>query len=112
MLYDKSANQKYDNRTMNKLYKNENEEEFFKRVKEMKQSLLCGDGSSKISERKGLGASNDTKGLYETNKTVEKDRIDNIDKINQKIRGILDCLNENEKTRFPPNVEAKKVTRP
>jgi DNA repair ATPase RecN len=36
--------------------------------------------------------------MYDTN---EKDRIDNIDKINQKIRSILDCLNDNEKTKLP-----------
>lgn len=72
----------------------------------MKQSLLYGDGLNVPSEAKlsSYGQAKDARtrsGFYDSSQNVEKDRIDNIDKINQKIKGILECLNENERTRIP-----------
>jgi hypothetical protein len=66
----------------------------------MKQSLLYGDNPPKQPEMKSSTfypnrESRTQSGIYDSNQTIERDRIDNIDKINQKIKGILECLNEN-----------------
>jgi hypothetical protein len=81
----------------------------------MKQSLLYGENAPKATEMKSSifyptqKESRARSGLYDSNhQAVEKDRIDNIDKINQKIKGILECLNENEKTRIPSKYEPPK----
>lgn len=81
----------------------------------MKQSLLYGENPGKATEMKASTfyptqkESRTRSGLYDSsNQAVEKDRIDNIDKINQKIKGILECLNENEKTRIPSKYEPPK----
>ena len=78
----------------------------------MKQSLLYGDNSTKTEMKSSTfyptKESRAQPGLYDSNQTIERDRIDNIDKINQKIKGILECLNENEKTRIPSKYDQKR----
>lgn len=63
----------------------------------MKQSLLYGDNSTRPEMKNSIfyltKESRAQTANYDSNQTVEKDRIDNIDKINQKIKGILECLN-------------------
>lgn len=63
----------------------------------MKQSLLYGDNPTRPEMKSSIfyptKESRAQTANYDSNQTVEKDRIDNIDKINQKIKGILECLN-------------------
>ena len=70
------------------------EEAVFKKIKEMKESLLCGKG--------GYDKAKVTKSIYEPFKDHKKrpsglddQRIDKIDKISSKIQQILGCLKEN-----------------
>ena len=71
------------------------EEAFFSKVREMKDSLIHQERSRGPSTRSYLMPKQPHHG--EGRKECEP-RIENIDRINNKIKQILTCLNDNEKT--------------
>ena len=70
----------------------------FSKVREMKESLINNDYMRSSNQGKNTYASKYNK--YEDSKDSNKNydpRVENIDKINSKIKQILNCLAENEK---------------